>query len=33
MASERETDMMLLANLRERVRGLDERVSALGRSL
>jgi len=25
--------MMLLANLRERVRGLDERVSALGRSL
>jgi hypothetical protein len=33
MASERETDMMLLADLRTRVRGLDERVSALGRSL
>jgi len=25
--------MMLLADLRERVRGLDERVAALGRSL
>jgi hypothetical protein len=33
MATERETDMMLLADLRLRVRGLDERVAALGRSL
>jgi hypothetical protein len=34
MAQEtRETDLTLLASLRERVRGLDERVTALGRHL